>query len=108
MRGATLVRDEPRTSPQAAVLAEQVAMLYSFSPYSTGATAIAALIVGFVSTPYVPIEKNVAWVAGICLLSLARYVLVRLYRRAAPTPAEAPVWLTAFVVGSFLAGTFWT
>ena len=82
-------------------------MLYSFSPYSTGATAIAALIVGFVSTPYVPIEKNVAWVAGICLLSLARYVLVRLYRRAAPTPAEAPVWLTAFVVGSFLAGTFW-
>ena len=90
-----------------AVLAEQVAMLYGFSPFAIGATLVAALVIGVVSAPFQPVVQNVTWVGLACLLSLARYGLVLRYRRSAKAAADARKWARRFAAGSFLAGVLW-
>ena len=89
------------------ILAEQVAMLYRMAPYAlamsaAGSLAIVAIFMGVAAR--VPL---IAWFVAVNLTYIGRYVLVRAYRRAAPSPQGARRWGCYYVCSTFVAGAAW-
>jgi signal transduction histidine kinase/DNA-binding response OmpR family regulator len=48
-----------------------------------------------------------AWFAANNLITVARYILIRAYRRARPGPEESALWARRFVLGTLAAGIVW-
>jgi PAS domain S-box-containing protein len=89
------------------LLAEQVAMVFrQFTP-AQAINWVNILVLFLFLRGRVEWTGLLAWVAGMALLSLGRFALLRAYRRAQPENADAVLWERRFVVGAAVAGLMW-
>src|SRR5829696_3969265 len=99
----------PQTPPRTDVriLAEQVAMLYRMAPYALAMSAAGSLMIVAIFASVAARGPLIAWFVIVNLTYIARYVLVRAHRRAAPPPEAARRWGRYYVCTTFLAGAAW-
>ncbi|HMX21440.1 MAG TPA: ATP-binding protein [Accumulibacter sp.] len=89
------------------VFAEQIDIAYRLTAHSLGVSVLAATIVLAALWSSFPHSWVLSWYLLHHLVTGSRYALIRAYRRAQPTPAQAPVWARRFVYGSTAAGVVW-
>ena len=91
----------------ALVLAEQVAMVYRLTPHTQAMSVIGAIFNLIALWPSAPRLLLCAWFVGQNTVALVRYLDIRAYRRAAPTPADASRWGRRMMIGTTLTGIGW-
>lgn len=89
------------------ILAEQIDIVYRLTAHSLGMSFLAATIVLAALWSQVPHALVIGWYLFHHLVTGSRYALIRAYRRARPTPAQAPLWGQRFVYGTVGAGLVW-
>lgn len=89
------------------VFAQQVSALFLSNPFILFATTIAAVVVWVILAPISPRFTLNAWFAAISLVTIARYALVRAYRRTSPDPEKVKPWVTRFLILTVIAGALW-
>ena len=92
---------------QSRVFAEQIALIYRLTPHTLAMSMIGSTLILVVLWPSAPRALLVAWYLLHHLITGARYLLIRAYRRAAPTADAITPWVRRFVVGTIAAGTVW-
>ncbi len=104
----------PRGSAAASVLAdrngeqvrtEQILLLYANAPLGAGIGFCVAAVLAYLQWAVIPHRIVAAWLAYMAAVSLARFVLARLFREA--PDQNQPKWGSALSVGAFLAGSGW-
>jgi signal transduction histidine kinase/CheY-like chemotaxis protein len=98
---------KPRCTPDAGIVAEQVAMLHRMAPQALVMSAIGSSVILWLFLPVAATGPLVAWYVALNLAYLARYGLVLAYRRSAPPPEDARRWGRYFVALTFGAGAIW-
>lgn len=91
----------------ALVRAAQVDLLYANAPTSLAVTLVAAPMLAYFQSRLVAQERAWIWTTCMLLVMAARYVMVRLYERAAPGPRHVDRWRVCFAVGAGTAGLGW-
>jgi diguanylate cyclase (GGDEF)-like protein/PAS domain S-box-containing protein len=91
----------------AALIAEQIKLLYRQANKGLLATLIISLALVFVFFNYIAKYWLIAWLAAIYLLTAIRFLLIRSYFRKNPSASESVIWGRLFVVGVFLSGVLW-
>jgi signal transduction histidine kinase/CheY-like chemotaxis protein len=89
------------------ITAEQVGMLYRMAPHALVMSAFGACVVLALFVTVVATGPLVVWFVAVNLTCLARYALVRAYRRAAPAPEDARTWARYYMLATFCAGAVW-
>jgi len=89
------------------VYAEQVALLYSMTPFTLAMAAVLSTILALALAPIVPLVELACWYAANNGVSLLRYLLIRRYRRVQPRPEAARAWVSPFIALTAVAGTIW-
>jgi PAS domain S-box-containing protein len=89
------------------VQADQISQLYDNAPLGMVATAVNGAVLTFVLWKVVAHQSLIIWLACVLLLTVLRAVLVYLYRRHPPSPAEARSRGTQFVIGMAISGIIW-
>jgi two-component system, sensor histidine kinase len=89
------------------VFAEQIALIYSLTPYTLLMSMIGSTLVLLVLWSSTPRLILIGWYLSHHLVTLLRYLLIRAYRRAAPPPEDAPRWARRFLIGITSAGVLW-
>jgi signal transduction histidine kinase/ActR/RegA family two-component response regulator len=89
------------------IYAEQIALLYSMTPFTLQMAVVFSTIVAVASAPVVPLGKVLLWYAANNAVSALRYLLIRRYRRARPTPEAARRWAQPFILLTAVAGAIW-
>ena len=87
--------------------ADQVATLYQSWHRTTASMTLGAAILCTVLWDREDVALMALWFTAILVNQAWRGLLVRAYRRAAPTIADAPRWGSYWSVGSTLAGALW-
>ena len=89
------------------VHAAETRLLYDNACTGIGATVVIAALLAYaqwnVKRPLVVL----AWLLYVLLVSAARYMLVRWYRRASPGHTDSGRWSVAFTVGTAMAAAGW-
>jgi signal transduction histidine kinase/ActR/RegA family two-component response regulator len=98
------VSDHPR---QSQVRAAETRLLYENANTGTVVSIVIASLLAFAHWDLGPRTAVLAWLVYVLLISAARLVLVRLYRRASPGDLEIVRWNAAFVVASAMAALGW-
>lgn len=91
----------------AALLAEQIKLLYQQSPKALAVTLVIAAALAFIFWNHVAKEWIIGWLAAIYLLSLIRFLLIRSYFRTNPAASESAAWGHRFFAGVLLSGVGW-
>ena len=89
------------------VVAERIGMVYRLTPHTLAMSVIGSTLILVVLWQSAPRALLLAWYATHHLVTLARYLSIRAYRRADPPAAEAPIWGRRFVIGTSCAGVVW-
>jgi signal transduction histidine kinase/DNA-binding response OmpR family regulator len=89
------------------VYAEQVATLYRLAPFTLAMSIVAATVTWLILDVAGGATTLLPWMIAHHIVTLGRYLIVRAYRRASPTPLAARRWATLFVAGTIAAGTVW-
>lgn len=89
------------------IRAEQISLVYRQLPAAQVVALINAVLLTILLWGSIPARHLLPWLAIMVLLSLARLVLERSYRRLAPPPDEAGKWGRRFVIASAAAGALW-
>ena len=87
--------------------AQQVRLLYTQAPIGLVASVLNAGIVAFVLWNAVAHPVLIGWFTLIVVVTLSRFMLVRMYRRAAPTADCIHLWRTRFIAGVAAASVVW-
>jgi len=96
------------SSPTAKVVAAQeVAVLFNQAYVAIFSSWIAAILFAAVLWPAVSHTKILAWIAIFSLISTARILLSRMFRRADPEPDKYPRWRDRAVISSGIGGIAW-
>ncbi len=93
--------------PEQRIRAEQVRLLYEQVPVAIAATLLVAAVVAYVLRGEVPRAALVAWLAAVAASNLARGLLARAWRRAAPPPGEAARWEGRYVLAAAAVAAVW-
>ena len=96
-----------RDSTKPEILAAQVRLLFGNANLATAVTLVAASVLARLQWQTSPHQVILFWLLYMCLISVARFVLGRRYRRTAPSSPQARKWGTAFAVGAGLSGAGW-
>jgi len=88
--------------------AVHVEQVYARLPLSLSSTIVLATVVAAVQWPVVDRTHVIVWWTCFALMTLGRFVMWLLHRRARPTPEESAGWSRAFVVGALVAGLMWS
>ncbi len=97
----------PVPPPEAAELRrEQVRLLYANLPPGLLVTAINAAVLAFMEWRAVPERRIAAWLLVMLVVTLARYRLVRSYRRA-PNALDTGAWGRYYAIATGAAGLTW-
>ena len=91
----------------AALLAEQVKLLYQQAPKALAVTLVIAAALAFIFWSHVAEEWIIGWLAAIYLLTFARFLLIRSYFRNNPAASESAIWGRRFFIGILFSGVFW-
>lgn len=95
------------SSVEQLVRAERVALLYRLTPL-TLATAVVFSITVFLTLQDAVASRTLwLWLAANNAVSLIRYLDIRNYRRASPSPERTDHWLRRFLLLTFCAGALW-
>jgi TMAO reductase system sensor TorS len=89
------------------VFAEQIAMVYRLTPHTLAMSMIGSTLILGLLWSSAPRGLLLVWYLLHHAVTLARYLLIRAYRRANPTPDAAPVWARRFLIGTTGAGMIW-
>jgi signal transduction histidine kinase/CheY-like chemotaxis protein/HPt (histidine-containing phosphotransfer) domain-containing protein len=89
------------------VRAELLATVARLIPLQLLMTPGGGLLLSFLVWRFNPPLRVGAWFTALCLVTLGRYLLIRAYRRAQPSPDQAGTWARLFVLGAFVAGCVW-
>ena len=89
------------------VTAGRVAALYRQAVPGFLVTLAVACIATAILWPTVDALPLGGWLAGVAMLTLARWCMVNAYRRRTGDPAEARRWETRFAVGAAAMGIAW-
>jgi len=87
--------------------AEQTNLLYAQAPISLVVTLLNSAIVTVILWNEVAHPVVFSWFVLMVAVTLARFILVQLYRRAAPTADQVRRWRTRFIIGASCAGLTW-
>jgi PAS domain S-box-containing protein len=87
--------------------AEQTRLLYAQAPTGFIVTLLNAGIVTVVLWHEIAPPVLVSWFALMVVVTLARFLLVQRYRRAAPPADQVCRWRTRFIIGASGAGLAW-
>ncbi len=91
----------------AALLAEQIRLLYQQAVSALLGTLCIAMALVLVFWNYAPKSWLLGWLTTVCLLTSIRFLLVRSYFRENPPVAESTAWGRLFVLSVFLSGVTW-
>jgi signal transduction histidine kinase/CheY-like chemotaxis protein len=86
---------------------EQIRTLYRQTETVLLANCVNALIVSALLWTSTSHALLVGWLAAMGVVSLARLILARRYRRVAPSAVDARAWGSRSVAGSVLSGVLW-
>jgi signal transduction histidine kinase/CheY-like chemotaxis protein len=89
------------------VFAEQIAMVYRLTPHTLAMSLLGSTLILVVLWTSAPRTVLIAWYLLHHLVTLARCLLIRAYRRAKPAPTAARLWARRFIVGTSAAGLIW-
>jgi signal transduction histidine kinase/CheY-like chemotaxis protein len=89
------------------VRAGQIRLLYENSLTGIAVTFLAAPLLAYFLSSSVQAWILFSWLAFIALVSVARFILSRLYQAAYPRPDRIEHWGFAFTVSAGFAGTGW-
>ncbi|HEV3196449.1 MAG TPA: hypothetical protein VGZ73_01050, partial [Bryobacteraceae bacterium] len=98
---------EQHYAKRSKILAAQVRMLFGNADVGAGVTGIATAVLGALEWGVVRHPVILGWCIYMFLVSGARFILSRRYRRAAPSNIEANQWAARFAIGAGLAGAGW-
>jgi len=84
-----------------------VNLAFSHQPAALLANVLISLLLASVLWLYMAHFAVLVWLALVWLLSLCRYVLFTVYRRAADTNFRPGYWARIFSAGALAAGTVW-
>ena len=87
--------------------AEQTRLLYAQAPTGFVVTLLNSALVTVILRNEVAHPVLFAWFALMAAVTLARFLLVQLYRRAAPAAGQVRRWRTRFIIGASCAGLVW-
>ncbi len=96
-----------RDSTKPEIVAAQVRLLFGNANVAAAVTVVAVSILARLQWRASPHGIILLWWLYMCLISSARFFLARRYRRAAPSPRQAPNWGTAFAIGAGMSGAGW-
>ena len=96
-----------RDSSKPEILAAQVRLLFGNANLAAAVTLVAASILARLQWQTSPHQVILPWLLYMCLISVARFLLARRYRRVAPSSPRARKWGTAFAIGAALSGAGW-
>ncbi len=94
-----------RDARKTLIRAEQTRLLYANSNISAEVTVIGSTALGLLQWTVIAHPVVVAWWLYMAAVSLARFILARQYRLAAPAGAER--WCTFFTIGVALSAAGW-
>ena len=92
---------------QRQVRAAETRLLYENATTGIAVTGIVASLLAYCQWDVVPHAIVATWLLYVLLISAARWMLVRRYRRASPTDAENSRWSVAFAIGAGMAAAGW-
>lgn len=91
----------------ARVRAEQIRMVYLYTPITTGASLLAGAFLVAVLWDAVPRATLYIWCAVLLVHQSIRVFHYRRYLRANPTPRESVKWGRLYMVATTVAGCIW-
>ncbi len=97
-----------QSNHSAALLAEQIKLLYQQAAFALIGTLFIALALVFVFWDYASKSWLLGWLTLIYLITFIRFLLVRAYFRKNPSIAESTIWGRLFVLGVFLSSMLWS
>ncbi len=89
------------------VRAEQIRMVYLYSPTTTGASLFAGAFLVWVMWDVVPRSSAYLWSAFLLVHQAVRIMHYRRYLRANPGPAASPRWGRLYIAATVVAGCIW-
>ena len=89
------------------VFAEQVALVHRLTPFTLLMSLIGSTLVLLVLWDGAPRQLLVGWYLLHHLVTLARYLEIRAWRRVESTTGDAPRWARRFIIGTTSAGAVW-
>ena len=89
------------------VRAEQIRMVYLYSPTTTGASLFAGAFLVWVMWDVVPRSSAYLWSAFLLVHQAVRIIHYRRYRRANPGPAASRRWGRLYIGATVTAGFIW-
>ncbi|MCP4406147.1 MAG: PAS domain S-box protein [bacterium] len=99
------MKEQPSVAEQ--VRAEQVRHLYLRLPMAACITLINVTLLTIVQWSAIKHPILLGWWGGMVVITAVRWLIVFLYQRAAPAPADVEPWVTGFFVGTVCAGLGW-
>jgi signal transduction histidine kinase/ActR/RegA family two-component response regulator len=100
-------QDDGRNDIEMRVYAEQVALLYSMTPFTLRMAVLFSTMVVVALAPTLPLGKLAVWYLAGILVSALRYLVIRRYRREQPPPDAARQWARWFILLTGAAGVVW-
>src|SRR5215831_20264281 len=88
------------------VRAAQNRLLYENANTGLAVTVFVAPLLAYFQLPFIPYRIVAVWLLYIVLVSAARFMLVKRYRRT-PNSIPTDTWIIAFALGAGLAGIGW-
>jgi signal transduction histidine kinase/CheY-like chemotaxis protein len=89
------------------VFAEQIALIYRLIPNTLILSVVGSTLVLTILWSSTPHGLLLSWYLIHHIVTLGRYLLVRAYRRAAPSAEATGPWASRFVMGTAAAGLVW-
>jgi signal transduction histidine kinase/ActR/RegA family two-component response regulator len=105
--GVRFSRRLPGDRRQQQVRAAETRLLYDNACTGIVATIVIAALLAYAQRNVKPPPVVLTWLFYVLLVSAARYMLVRGYRRASPTDMDSHRWSVAFAVGAAMAAAGW-
>lgn len=91
----------------AALLAEQIKLLYQQANKALLATLIISLVLVFVFYNHISKDWALGWLAAIYVLAVIRFFVIQSYFRNNPSTIESRIWGRFFIAGLLLSGILW-
>ena len=96
-----------QSNHSAALLAEQIKLLYQQATKALFAILIISTALVFVFWNYISKDWLLSWLAAIYLLTFIRYLLIRSFFGKNPSVTESVTWGHLFISGVLLSGMLW-
>jgi len=97
---------DPRPVPHL-VLVEQVRLLYAGLPLSQTVALVNGVVLAAVQAIVIEAAVVIFWLASLALVTLARFAVGALFKRASASAGETARWLARFRGGVIAAGIVW-